>query len=407
MKEKSSRFSQICVLCEHLTRETGEILHVLLTIKERDTLSDGRVAINLVLRLPGHTPSLRKSGKRIFPAQWDKAARRVKPTEPNAQLLNNYLREQIQRLESIILELERENLSLTYKNVWARYMGQTEGTDIAAYAHRRMAELKPQVAAKTYEDYRGGLARITAYQPHVRFEDISVRWLEQYEGAQRQKGRRPNGIFRDFSVLRKFWNLARQEGIVKHYPFSDYKLPKEETIREFLMPDELDRFEQFFLEQADQLSGLPPSEGQYKTLGFYLFSCFTGLSHDDLIKRRDWQWLPDHLIIRRGKTKRTGKLTTIPLISRAKNLVPHVQTHTIKLKKPRITEDLRGICRKLGINKHLTYHTARHTFAINSLMRGVNIKVIQKILGHSSVRTTEVYLRIVDEYVDQEMAKWE
>ena len=61
----------------------------------------------------------------------------------------------------------------------------------------------------------------------------------------------------------------------------------------------------------------------------------------------------------------------------------------------------------LGIEKKLTYHTARHTFAINSLMRGINIKVIQKILGHSSVQTTEVYLRIVDEYLEQEMQKWE
>ena len=317
-------------------------------------------------------------------------------------MLNNYLHEQIQRLEKRHPGTGKGKPHLSYANVWARYTGQTEGTGIDEYIQRRMAELKPQVAPKTYEDYRGALARIIAYQPRVRFKDINTRWLEQYQGVQRQKGRRPNGIFRDFSVLRKFWNLAREEDLVKHYPFKNFKLPREETIREFLMPDELDRFEQLFFEQADQLS-----EGQYKTLGFYLFSCFTGLTHDDLIKRLDWQWLPEHLIIRRGKTQRTGKLTTIPLISRAKSLVPHVQNYTIKLKKKRIGEDLDGICRKLGVDKHLTYHTARHTFAINSLMRGVNIKVIQKILGHSSVRTTEVYLRVVDEYVDQEMAKWE
>ena len=273
---------------------------------------------------------------------------------------------------------------------------------VVEYMEQKVAGLQAQVAPKTYQDYHFGISQIKQYSTRVRFCDITSDWLRAYEAYQRQRGRKPNGIFRDFSVLRKFWNLARAEGIVQHYPFDGFKLPKEETLREFLQPDELDALHAFFFEKGE---GLPV--GPHKTLGFYLFSCYTGLTKDDLQKRLDWQWLPGHLVIRRGKTKRTGKLTTIPLIERAKALIPHVQTHAIKQSKARIGEDLRLIAARAGINKHLTYHTARHTFAINSLMRGVNIKVIQKILGHSTVRTTEVYLRIVDEYVDQEMMKWD
>ena len=377
-------------------------MRVLVVIKEADILSDGRVNIYLALRETQKKPSLKATGKRIFPIQWDRDARQVRANVPNAVLLNNFLREQIQTLEGIILDQQRRGLSLTYKTVWNQYTGQTEGTALAVYAQRRICELRAQVAPKTYEDYQGGLSRILSYQSHVRFEDINERWLRDYEAFQRQKGRKPNGIFRDMSVLRKFFNLAREDGLIKNYPFSNYQLPKEETIREFLMPKELAALDTFFFEQTDTLP-----EGPHKTLGFYLFSCYTGLTHNDLLIRLDWQWLPDKLIIRRGKTKRKGKLTTIPLISRAKRLIPHVQTYTIKQKKARIGEDLRLIAHRSGIAKHLTYHTARHTFAINSLMRGVNIKVIQSILGHSTVRTTEVYLRVVDEYVDQEMAKWE
>ena len=395
---------------------------VQVVIKERDILADGRVNIYLSLRQAGQKPSLKATGKRIFPSQWDREARQVKASVPNAVLLNNFLREQIQTLEGIILDQQRRGLALggivpvghdppwtrrrpgplTYKSVWNQYTGQTDGTPVVAFIEQSIAHLKAQVAPKTYQDYQGGLSRILSYQPHVRFEDISESWLRSYEAFQRQKGRKPNGIFRDMSVLRKFFNLAREDGLIKNYPFSAYQLPKEETIREFLMPAELTALDTFFFEHGDTLP-----EGAHKTLGFYLFSCYTGLSHDDLLKRLDWQWLDEKLIIRRGKTKRKGKLTTIPLISRAKRLVPHVQQHTIKQKKARIGEDLRLIAHRSGITKHLTYHTARHTFAINSLMLGVNIKVIQSILGHSTVRTTEVYLRIVDEYVDQEMAKWE
>ncbi len=291
---------------------------VTLVIKPRETLSDGRTNVYLSLRAPkSSNPSLRKTGKRVFFHEWDRAARQVKGHVPNAQLLNNFLREQLQRVESVILALQRENLPLSYQSVWGRYTGQTEGTSLNTYTQRKINELKPQVATKTYEDYRGSIARILAYQSHVRFEDITEHWLREYEAFQRQKGRKPNGIFRDMSVLRKFFNLARQEGLIKNYPFSGYQLPKEETIREFLMPAELDALDTFFVEQGTDASG----RGPHKTLGFYLFSCYTGLTHDDLLKRLNWQWLEEKLIIRRGKTKRKGKLTTIPLISRAKRLI--------------------------------------------------------------------------------------
>lgn len=52
--------------------------------------------------------------------------------------------------------------------------------------------------------------------------------------------------------------------------------------------------------------------------------------------------------------------------------------------------------KRAGIDKHITWHCARHTFATQILTNGANIIVAKELLGHSSTRYTEIYTRAVD-----------
>lgn len=380
------------------------------TIKPNEVRRDGRVAIYVALYdATARRTSLKQTGKFVFPHDWDEQRREVLSRDSYAQQLNHHLGQVRQTLEGIILEIERQNRPLSFVIVWQQWLGEESGgTALTVYVPAKLAQIKMQVAPKTYQDYWGGFSRILQYQSNVRFEDITPDWLRQYEAVQRAKGRKVNGIFRDFSVLRKFFNLGRADGTIKNYPFGrdtagrkKFVPRTETTYKEHLTPQQLQHLDEFFWEHGNSLP-----IGAQRTLGFYLFSCYTGLTHDDLLHRLEWRWEENHLVIRRKKTRSKGALTRIPLIPQAKRFLHHVKENQIKQKKARIREDLDRIQARTGLDKHLTYHTARHTFAINSLLRGVNIKVIQKILGHSSVKTTEVYLTILDEYTDQEMRKW-
>jgi len=68
---------------------------------------------------------------------------------------------------------------------------------------------------------------------------------------------------------------------------------------------------------------------------------------------------------------------------------------------------LKAIAEAAGINKALSFHSARHTFAINSLILGIKIEVVSDILGHSKLTTTQRYARVVDTLRNQEMNKWD
>jgi hypothetical protein len=91
------------------------------------------------------------------------------------------------------------------------------------------------------------------------------------------------------------------------------------------------------------------------------------------------------------------------IMSKYKNLlpdnkvlpVPQRQVYNILLKK---------IAQKCGITKNITSHLARHTFATLALTKGVALESVSKMLGHTSIKTTQIYARVTDEKVGEDMA---
>ncbi|MDD4214814.1 MAG: tyrosine-type recombinase/integrase, partial [Bacteroidales bacterium] len=55
------------------------------------------------------------------------------------------------------------------------------------------------------------------------------------------------------------------------------------------------------------------------------------------------------------------------------------------------------------IKKHLSFHTSRHTFATRALRKGIRIEYVSKLLGHASIKETQVYAKIVNEELDKAM----
>ena len=189
-----------------------------------------------------------------------------------------------------------------------------------------------------------------------------------------------------YTWLKSFLNQAKKDGLIRDVPdLSGIAPRREDGKREFLTFEELQRF------AAVDLAG---SEVYRDT---FLFSCFTGLRHSD-VNNLKWSDIEDDVITL--KQIKTNDRVRIPLSPNAKSVLPANNGKQFVFERRTVqsfAKWLPRICKAASIEKNITFHCARHTFATLSLTFGAEFYTISKVLGHASTKTTEIYVKLLDE----------
>ena len=193
-------------------------------------------------------------------------------------------------------------------------------------------------------------------------------------------------------------NRAVDEGLLEKNPF--YELDPREK---FQKTNPSNR-EYLTVQELKALAEVPTDSPNTKQT--FLFCCFTGLRHSDMaaLRWRDIQQTDTGEIIRLSSMKKTKQPVTVPLGAQAKAWLPDRNGASPEEKvfphAPTIsTADraLKHMAQQAGIEKNLTFHCSRHTFATLTLTAGGDIYTTSKLLGHTSVLTTEIYAEVVNE----------
>ena len=191
-------------------------------------------------------------------------------------------------------------------------------------------------------------------------------------------------------------NMAVREGLIENNPFklldAKEKPQKKSAMREFLTIEEL------------RMLIAKPCRYEIVKKAF-LFSCFTGLRYSDMMALK---WNEIHkaadgktLYIEHEQVK-TKNMVTIPLSNEALKWMPQKSKgdervfHQLRITSTTVEVVLGEWMQEAGIQKHITYHCSRHTAATLLLTLGADLYTVSKILGHRSIRMTEVYAKIVD-----------
>lgn len=336
----------------------------------------------------------------LRPENWDKQTAQV-IDHPQANDLNAMLFEYVLHLQAIELSFWKRGISPTLSLLKDAIKKDTPiNVTFAVFAKEYVKHSDRRQSTK--DNLITTINVLQEFRPGLDFKDITYSFLKDFEAYLREKGNGVNTVAKHLRQLRTLVNEAINQGYihVDAYPFRKFKIKQEKGRHEFLTPDELRKLEN--LEVSDQKLR--------HVLDAFLFCCYVGLRFSDFC-----QLTPANFIRVNGKrwlhfkSIKTGIELRLPLhlLFEGKALTIldryNIEEFASLGCNSDVNKYLTQIAEMARIKKHITYHTARHTCATLLIHQGVPITTVQKLLGHTSVKTTEIYSEVLSSTIMRDL----
>jgi len=333
----------------------------------------------------------------LKPEQWD-AKRKMVKNHPNANVLNRMLYENIAAIEQTELGLWQQGKSISLdllKNSIDKPL--SNGRSFLTFFKEEIAN--SSLKESTRQNHLSTLELLQEFKKEVLFTDLTFEFVSSFDNYLQSKGYHLNTIAKHMKHLKRYINVAinKEYMDIQKYAFRKYKIKSIEGSHTHLAPEELHKFENLQL------------TGRYtrlqKTKDAFLFCCYAGLRYSDFTNLTSANIVEFHQetwII--YKSVKTGMEVRLPLYllfeGKGIQILQRYKDDLnsfFKLKdNSNINKELNILAGLAKIDKRVSFHTARHTNATLLLYNGANITTVQKLLGHKSVRTTEIYSDIMD-----------
>ena len=242
---------------------------------------------------------------------------------------------------------------------------------------------------------------------NITFADITPKWVQGFHDyleneaeafatdKRKRKDRRPlsqNSRQSYFNKLRACLNQAYEDRIIAHNPIRGIVgFKAEEGTRQYLT-----------LEEVRKIAAADCEFPEIKRA--FLFSCLTGLRRSDIIKLTWGEVQQQGEYVRLVfKQKKTGGQEYLDISQQAADLLDldnrgkATQNVFGDIRYPSETNHaIKEWCLRAGIDKNITFHCGRHTFAVLMLDLGTDIYTVSKLLGHRELTTTQIYAKVLD-----------
>lgn len=384
----------------------------------KSTKANGNGLLPIYVRLTIDGKRFEYSTKKfIEPSKWSTELSKMKGNSEEARSINNLLDFTRNRINEIQFELLKDGVSLNIEEFKNRLLGIKERErlliPIFTEHNRKIKELVgTEYAPGTLERYETSLKHTKDFlQWKFRVSDIDIEkidhaFITEYEFYLRTERKCANNTaVKYIKNFHKIINICLANGWLTKNPFANYKSKVKEVTREFLTELEIQSLmeKEFVSERLELVRDI------------FVFSCFTGLAYIDVK-----QLSQDNIVLgidgdkwinkNRQKTDTNSK---IPLLPTAQYIVDKYENHPVCknkgnllpiLSNQKMNAYLKEIATVCGINKELTFHIARHTFATTiTLSNGVPIETVSKMLGHTNLKTTQHYAKILDKKISEDM----
>jgi len=363
-----------------------------------EKLKNGNTPIFLRVRLNG-----KKIESKLFdvlPGHFDERSIRVSRKCKDHMKLNMIINSRLQAINDAVLAAENQNVIIKTGEIISVLNGSGSGpVSFFDFITTEIELSKGRVSKEHYRHYLAAKSKLKAFRDSFYLKDVDYSFLIEYENWMLTvRNNSKNTVAKSMAYL-KFWlGIALKRGLIDSSPFKDYKLKREKTKRPYLTYDEVKALEAVYESHF--------SNKVTNVLQWFLFGCYTGLRYAD-IKLLTWDKIREDMIV--VEQQKTGNIVKIPLSGKARLLLPERgKGFVFKMySNQKCNEYLKIAALAAGIEKNVTFHVSRHTFATISLNLGIRLEVVSELLGHSDLKVTKIYAKLIDETLQNEMKAWD
>lgn len=341
----------------------------------------------------------------LKPEQWDNKKLIVK-NHPNADALNRLIYEFVATIEKKELELWQQGKRISLELLKNALTTQENNSSFISFFRQEV--MNSSLKDSTKRNHLSTLMLLQEFKKNITFSDLTFELISSFEYFLQLKGYHTNTIAKHMKHLKRHVNIAiNKEYIeIQKYAFRKYKIKTIENKHTHLVPEELERLENLIL------------SGRYvklqKSLDAFLFCCYAGMRYSDFINLSSENFVDINqetwLIY---KSVKTGTEVRLPLyllfsgkgIAILNKYRDNLEDFFHLRDNSNVNKDLIIITRLAGLSKRISFHTARHTNATLLIYNGINITTLQKLLGHKSVKTTQVYTNVMDMTIIHDLEK--
>jgi site-specific recombinase XerD len=351
---------------------------------------------------------------------WDGVKFRVKPTAKNALFLNSYIDNVKSKINHLFIKAVGSNEPVSAKILKARFTGIDEApqhkTILQAYEYHnlKMQELVKvgkvvQATVKRHEITMNKVKKFIEkrYKTNDKaLPELRLAFVTEFEHFLLTVEKVQNNTAHKYiKNLKKIVNMAVGLDWIPSNPFNNFRCSYHSPERDILTQSDLDVLmnKKFATERLREVRDV------------FIFCCYTGFAYADLYnfeKNAVMIGLDGNYWLSTNRQK-TGTKEKVPLLPIALEIIDRYKEHEYCVKynkllpvnsNQRYNNYLKELADVCGINKHLTSHIARHTFATTvTLANGVPIETVSAMLGHTSIRTTQIYAKVVESKMSADM----
>lgn len=353
---------------------------------------------------------------------WDFTKNKIKSKFPNSARLNSFLTNKFAEIQDKVYEHETIAKSSTSKNLRDATFGK-KPTNFFEYADTIIQGYLNDGSIGTYDNNKSVMAKLAHYLGHrnLSFHDITPDFLFKYETyLKTHLNNKQNTVHKDLKFFRKLFNHAYTNDLIEHQanPFNKYKIKTEKTSRGYLLEDEVKLMDEFVSTRGEVIM---------KHKDIFIFCVYAGgIRISDLLLLQWKNFDGTHINF---TIKKTGEQVSNKLNKKALSIILKYMPedkdnnafifscvpHNLDLNDPKAVDlaisratalynkNLKIIAKKQGIEKNISSHQSRHSYATIALRKNIPLHNVSKILAHSNIKTTQIYAKIVNADLDKSM----